>query len=66
MKQKKTKKVEFLRMLLGTLPDSVLGNVLASKPKIPGQRVRAGEETVRAGGGTIRADEGLTRTGQNF
>ena len=53
-------------MLLGTLPDSVLGNVLASKPKIPGQRVRAGEETVRAGGGTIRADEGLTRTGQNF
>ena len=39
----------FLRMLLGTLAASILGNMLAGKPTITGQWViRANEETNRA------------------
>ena len=47
-------------MLLATLAVSVLGNMLASKLKIPGGGV------ITAGEGTIRACERTTRKGQEF
>ena len=49
----KEQKYRFLRMLLGTLVASLLGNLLMGKGvkvKIPGRGVsRAGEGTIRAG-----------------
>ena len=42
-----------LRTLLGTLGASILGNMLAGKPKIPGR-------------GAVRGGEGKIRAGQNF
>ena len=51
MKQK-NKEGEFSSMVLGTLGDSLLRNLLTGKGKI-----RAGEETTRAGKGTIRAGQ---------
>ena len=50
----KEQKGRFLRMLLGTLVGSLLGNLLTVKG------------TIRAGGGTIRAAEGTVRAGQDF
>ena len=52
----KEQKGECLSMLLGTLDDSLLGNLLAGKGTI-----RAGESTIRANEGTIRAGEGTIR-----
>ena len=47
----------FLRMLLGTLGASLLGNLLAGKGMI-----RAGEGIVRVGVGIVRAEEGAKKT----
>ena len=44
----------FLRMLLGTLGASLLGNLLTGGKGI----VRAGEGVIRAGDGIVRAGEG--------
>ena len=56
----KTQKGELPGMLLGTLVANVLGNMLASKPKITGRwLIWAGEET-------IRTVEGTTKAGQKF
>ena len=44
----------FLRMLLGNLGASLLGNLLT------------GKGTIRAGEGTFRAGEGTVRAGQDF
>ena len=45
-------------MSLGTLAASILGNMLAGKPEIPGPRViTAGEGVIRSGEGTTRADQ---------
>ena len=61
MKQKNQKKKGgFFGMLLSTLAASLLGNMLADKPKIPGQGV------IREGEGTIRAGEGAIRVVQDF
>ena len=49
----KEQKCGFLLIILGTIAASFLGDMLAGKPKIPGQ-------------GVIRADEGKTRLGQDF
>ena len=56
----KEQKVGFLEKLLGTLAESILGNMTAGKPKISGQLV------IRAGKGVIQAGEGTTRADQNF
>ena len=54
MKQKNQKKKGGF-FGLSTLAASLLGNMLADKPKIPGQGViREGEGTIRPGEGTIR------------
>ena len=50
----------FLEMLLGTLAASILGNMLAGKPKIPGLGA------IRVSEGVIRASEGTTGAGQDF
>ena len=50
--KEKNKEGEFSSMVLGTLGDSLLRNLLTGKGKI-----RAGEETIRAGKGTIRAGQ---------
>ena len=50
----KEKKLEFLRMLLGILGASLLGNLLE------------GKGTIKAGEGKIRAVEGKIRAGQDF
>ena len=60
MKQK-NKKGRFIRILLGTLGASLLGNLLAGKGTI-----RAGKGTIRAGEGKIRAGECTIGAGQNF
>ena len=56
----KTQKGELPGMLLGTLVANVLGNMLASKPKITGRWL------IWAGEGTIRTGEGTTTAGQKF
>ena len=56
----KTQKGELPGMLLGTLVANVLGNMLASKPKITGRWL------IWAGEGTIRTVEGTTKAGQKF
>ena len=53
MKQKK-QKGGFLRMLLGTLGASLLGNLLTHKATIATSQ---GEGTIRAGEGRIRAGQ---------
>ena len=58
MKQKK--KSGFLGMLLGTLVATILGNMLARKPKIAGQGV------IREDARVISTDEGVIRTNQDF
>ena len=50
----KEQKLGFLRMLLGTLVASLLGNLLG------------GKGTIKAGEGTIRAVEDKIRAGQDF
>ena len=50
----KEQKLGFLRMLLGTLGASLLGNLLG------------GKGTIKAGEGTIRAVEDKIRAGQDF
>ena len=50
----KEKKGRFLRMLLGTLGATLLGNLFT------------GKITIRAGEGTIRVGEGTIRAGQDF
>ena len=50
----KEQKLGFLRMLLGTLGASLLGNLLG------------GKGTIKAGEGTIRAVEDKIRGGQDF
>ena len=56
----KTQKGELPGMLLGTLVANVLGNMLASKPKITRRWL------IWAGEGTIRTVEGTTKAGQKF
>ena len=56
-------------MLLGTLAASLLGNMLASKPKTPAQGViKAGEGVIRDVEGIIATSQGqgTIRPGQNF
>ena len=56
----KEKKFGFLGILLGTLTESILGNMLAGKTKISGRQVaRTGEGVIKAGEGTTRADQGF-------
>ena len=62
MKQKNKKK-GFVRMSLGTLGASLLGNLLTGKGLIATSQ---GQGTITAGKGTIRAAEGTVRTGQDF
>ena len=57
----KEQKDVLLGMLLGTLGDSFLENLLIDKGVM-----RASERTIRAGEGIFRADEGIIRAGQNF
>lgn len=52
----KEQKGRFLCVLLGTLGDSLLRNMVAGKRAI----------TVSQGRGVIRADEGTIRAGQDF
>ena len=47
-------------MLSGTLAPSLVENMLAGKPKIPGWGVTTADE------GTIRAREGVIRASNNF
>ena len=54
----KEQKSGFLRMLSGTLAASMLGNMLAEKPKIPGQRI------TRVNGRVTQADEDAIATSQ--
>ena len=51
----KEQNARFLGILSGTLSASLLGNMLAGKPKIPGGVIRPGE-------GVIRPDEGVIAT----
>ena len=56
----KEQKFGFLGMLLGTLTESVLGNMLAGKTKISGRQVaRTREGVIKAGEGTTREDQGF-------
>ena len=56
--ESKEQKEGFFGMLLGALAASVLRNMLAGKPKIPGRGVvRASEEAIKVGEETIRAGE---------
>ena len=52
----KQQKRGFLRMLLGTLGASLLGNLLTGK----------GARATSQGGGAIRAGQGIVRAGQDF
>ena len=61
--ESKEQKGGFLKMLLGTLGASLLGNLLAGKGLIATSQ---GQETIRAGEGTLRAGEGIIRAGENF
>ena len=61
--ESKEQKGGFLKMLLGTLGASLLGNLLVGKGLIA---TRQGQETIRAGEGTNRAGEGIIRAGENF
>ena len=61
--ESKEQKGGFLKMLLGTLGASLLGNLLAGKSLIA---TIQGQETIRAGEGTLRAGEGIIRAGENF
>ena len=61
--ESKEQKEGFLKMLLGTLGASLLGNLLVGKGLIA---TRQGQETIRAGEGTNRAGEGIIRAGENF
>ena len=54
----------FLDMLLGTLGDSLLGNLLTKNLSGKGT-IRAGEGTIRAGEGAIRAGYGSKRSSLN-
>ena len=74
----KEQKGEFLRMLLGTLDASLLGNLLTGKGTIATSQERqqfetlatranmSGRGTIRAGEGTIIADAGTIKAGQDF
>ena len=59
-KDTKEQKGRSLGMLLGILAASLLGNLLADKPKAPGRGV------IRTGDGVIQAGQGVIRAGQNF
>ena len=61
--ESKEQKGGFLKMLLGTLGASLLGNLLVGKGLIATSQ---GQETIRAGEGTLRAGEGIIRAGENF
>ena len=61
--ESKEQKGGFLKMLLGTLGASLLGNLLVGKGLIATSQ---GQETIRAGEGTLRAGEGIIRSGENF
>ena len=61
--ESKEQKGGFLKMLLGTLGASLLGNLLVGKGLIATSQ---GQETMRAGEGTLRAGEGIIRSGENF
>ena len=54
----KEQKGGFLGILLGTLATSILGSMLAGKPKIPGRGV------IRAGEGVIQAGERVSQAGE--
>ena len=54
-------------MLLARSAASILGKMLAGKPKIPGRGVMiGGEGVIRAGGGGDEACEGTTRLSKDF
>ena len=56
----KEQKFGFLGMLLGTLTEGILGNMLAGKTKISCRQVaRTGEGVIKAGERTTRADQGF-------
>ena len=62
-KEAKEQKEGFVRMSLGTLGASLLGNLLTGKGLIATSQ---GQGTITAGKGTTRAAEGTVRTGQDF
>ena len=66
----KTQKGGFLRMLLGTLGASFLGNLLTGKRVIATSQVckanMPGWGTIRAGEGIFRASKGTVRASQDF
>ena len=61
-KESKEQRGEFLGMLLGTLGDSLLGNLLTGGKGI----MRAGDGIVRAGNGIVRAGEGSKKKHLNL
>ena len=63
MKQKNMKKGGFLRILLGTLSATLLGNRLTGQGAIATSQ---GRGTIGAAKGTIRVGEGRIRAGQDF
>ena len=60
----KEQKGGFLSMLLGTLGDSLLGDLLTKN--LSGKEVRSGKKTVRAGEEFLRAREGFLRAGEGI
>ena len=63
----KKQKGGFLRMSVGTLLASILGNMLAGKPKIPWQgAIRASEGFISVNEGFVRAGEWTITAGQEF
>ena len=56
----KEQKFGFPGILLGTLTESILGNMLAGKTKISGRQIaRTREGDIKACEGTTRADQGF-------